>query len=249
MTSIEVNDRFINVKTGVTVQVLGVDDDTAKVATVTVTGRLINRRTLKVASLKTEARTARGTLRTSGYVAVHALPESHPLAPDLDTMPEPVPAPEPINLFAKVDLESMEDDELFERGRALRAEVALVERKLKDVKGELKRRRPQARSYILGNAFLGITTNVRFDAALAKSTLTPEEYDRICLPKPDAERAREVLDAKRYAEICKDHGNKVEIRTATDEDRLALAEKETADEVDAEIAEFGLRMDDPFMAA
>ena len=249
MTSIEVHDRFINVKTGVTIQVLGLDEETVKVATVTVTGRLINRRSLKIASLRTDARTARGTLRTSGYVAVDALPESHPLAPDLDTMPQPVAQPEPIDLLTKVDLEAMDDDELSEYGRGLRAEAALVEKKLNDVKAELKRRKPEPRPYIFGNAYVGITTNIRFDPKLARARLTDKEYTAICTLKPDAELARNVLSEKRYAEVCKNHGNKVEIRTATDEDRLKLAEQEAIDEAKAEIDGFSLMADDPFMAA
>ena len=249
MTSTEVNNRYINMKTGVTVQVLAVEDGTAKVATVTATNRLINRRTMKVSSLRDDARTPRGALRRTGYIAVHALPEDHPLAPDFDAMPDPVVEPAPVDLFAAPDVESMDEDELGDYSQGLHAQAALIEARLKVAKAELKRRNPEAKPYVFGRAYVGISSNVRFDAKLAKARLTDKEYTAICTPKPDSTLAKAILSEKRYAQICTDHGNKVEIRTATDEDRIKLSAKADIEDAKAEIDGYSLMADDPFAPA
>lgn len=210
--------RFIHTRTGEVIEVIGTDAELSKVVTVTATGRHIRPRTIKTTSLKTTLTTRRGTEWKAAYVAVSALPTGHPLAPAAE--------PQPQISTARVDLRAMDDMELSAYSRQKKAEAALAADLYEDTKKELKRRNPDAQLYIYGDTALSITTNRRFDATLAKKTLTPVEYQAICLPKPDATLAKEVLSEDRYAEICKDHGNKIEVRFATQEDRDRLAEQE-----------------------
>lgn len=240
MFIIEVGHRFINVKTGVVIEVTSLDGTDAQVATVLATGATVKPRTLKVSSLHGESTTARGTERASGYVALHALPAGHPFAP------APQAAEKTRDSFRAPDFSVMSDEEVSDYANARKAERDLAEDLHDKAKKELKNRNPEARPYIFGNVYVGISTNHRFDPALAKQMLTSAEYAAILKPKPDATLAKEVLGEARYSQICKDHGNKVEVRFATDKDRMKLAETEEIEKAKAEIDAFSLQAEDPF---
>lgn len=221
--------RYIHTRTGEVVEVTSTDGDLSKVVTVTATGARINARTLKATSLKAQPKNKRGTEWKSAYVALAALREGHPLAPADET-------PKQADVDTRTpDFKRMTDEELSAYGNAKRAEKMLAEFYMDEAKKELKLRYRDSGAYLNGNVYLEVSTNRRFDANLAKSVLTSQEYTAILRPKPDANLAKEVLTEDRYALICKDHGNKMEIRTATDEDRLRMREREEIENAKANI--------------
>lgn len=236
MFIIEVGQRFINIKTGLVVEVTAVEGSEVYVLTILATGGAVNPRTMKTSSLHLSPTTARGSARLSGYIAVDALPEGHPLA-SVKEEKQAVP-------FGAPDFSAMSDEELSAYANARKAELALAEDLHEKAKKEIKLRRPNAGAYIVGNVYVGITTNIRFDAKVAKEVLTSTEYAAILKAKPDATLARELLSEKRYLQVCKNHGNKAEVRTATDEDRMKIAELEGIEKAKAEIDAFSLQ--DPF---
>jgi hypothetical protein len=220
--------RFIHTKTGEVVEVTGTDAELSKIVTITATGRTIRPRTLKTTTLKTSYTNTRGVPYKSAYVALDALPVDHPLAEQND-------APETPQISTRrIDLTAMTDLELSDYGRQKKAERDLAADQYDDAKKELKRRNPDTRLYIYGDTALSVTSNVRFDGSLAKRVLTPQQYEAICMPKPDAARAREVLGEMLYKTVCKDHGNKIEVRFATSEDRERLAEEQEIEEARAD---------------
>jgi hypothetical protein len=55
-----------------------------------------------------------------------------------------------------------------------------------------------------GDLTLTVSPNRRFDGAKARNVLTPQDYERICVAKPDPTAAREVLPGDLYAACCTD---------------------------------------------
>lgn len=58
--------------------------------------------------------------------------------------------------------------------------------------------------------------NRRFDAALAKKNLTPEELEQISVSKPDSARAKALLEEDRLALCQKTFGDVVQVGLRTD---------------------------------
>ena len=58
----------------------------------------------------------------------------------------------------------------------------------------------------------------RFDAATAKRVLTPELFNAILVPKPDASLAKKMLTGYELDQCKKDYGTKVLINEVKDED-------------------------------
>lgn len=55
---------------------------------------------------------------------------------------------------------------------------------------------------LIGEFKVTKTVTTRFDDAMAKKNLTPQEYDSIAVPKADSKRAAALLDEDRLA-LCK----------------------------------------------
>lgn len=221
--------HFINLTTGQTIEITEDGERIVKVVTITATGARINPRDMKTSSLHRtyRSRNGNGAPYASGFVPVAELPDDHPLAP-VKQVPQ-TPA------LKAPDFDAMNDAELSVYGNQMKSHEKRYKQLHESVKRELKRRNPHDRTYVHGDVAFIITTNVRFDPEFARANLTPTEYSKILVSKPDAELAKEVLTEERYKLACKDHGNKVEIKNASDEDRKNASNQDRIEGAKAEI--------------
>lgn len=98
------------------------------------------------------------------------------------------------------------DDEvadLVTRLADVQSRMAELQRQADALKVVLRATGPQTRRRF-GDLMLTISPNRRFDGSKARNILTPEQYERICVAKPDASAARETLGSSLYAACCTD---------------------------------------------
>lgn len=223
------NTTFVHTRTGETVEITGTDAEMSKIVTVTTTGARIRPRAVKTNLLKTTLHNRRGAEWKAAYVAIGAFPEGHPLAPAAVVAEQ-----ENITVETSVPrFGEMTNEDLSAYANARKAEVGYASELFDMAKAALKRRYRTTGSRVVGNVYLEVSSNQRFDPKLAKSVLTAVEYNAILKPKPDPSLAREILSEKRYRQVCKDHGNKMEIRTASNDDLRAAAEREEVEKAKA----------------
>ncbi|MBQ6358832.1 MAG: hypothetical protein IJI97_07795 [Clostridia bacterium] len=219
---------FISVENGSVIKVLDASSrGTVVVGTVTITGRVINQRTMGDASLHTSYLNSTGKPWKTGYVKADQLPENHPYAyrpARAATISVPTEDPE----FSDMTTEALAE---YANRRLVEAKLAtdLAEK----AKEELRKRQPRNGVTIFGNTAVVASRPMRFDAALAKANLNKRQLDAISVSKPDATLAKKVLgaDSPVYRSVCKEGKITLTIRTATDEDRQAAEIADTAESV------------------
>ena len=219
---------FISVENGSVIKVLDASSrGTVVVGTVTITGRVINQRTMGDASLHTSYLNSTGKPWKTGYVKADQLPENHPYAyrpARAATISVPTEDPE----FSDMTTEALAE---YANRRLVEAKLAtdLAEK----AKEELRKRQPRNGVTIFGNTAVVASRPMRFDAALAKANLNKRQLDAISVSKPDATLAKKVLgaDSPVYRSVCKEGKITLTIRTATDEDRQKAEIADTAESV------------------
>lgn len=212
-TAFDVKNLYINVRTNTIVTVLDKGDNMASIATVNgnSTGRS---RSVQASAFRKGYLADDGQPHTSGYVPLTALPESHPSA---------VKAP-------KTDWSTMDIDDIDELGDEALAEFILEQERVKKLAGDLadrakvvakSRRGGKLGLDLRGDIALVFTSGEKFDAKAAARGLSPVDYQRILLPKPDATMARKIFEHEpaKLAACMKDNGPSLTVRRATDEDR------------------------------
>lgn len=217
---------FYNVRTKTLVAVL--DKDAREVAIATVNGDSLGRRRSVRASLfHSEYLASDGQPHGHGYVPVDVLPEGHPHA---------VKA-------TKTDWSSMNIDDLDALDDAELADLILEQEKIKKEAAELadraktvaKSRRGNSLGLdIKGDIALVYTSGSKFDAGYARRGLSPEDYQKILLPKPDATLARRIFENEpEKLEAClKDNGPTLTVRKATEDDLAKFAESQPSEDED-----------------
>lgn len=60
---------------------------------------------------------------------------------------------------------------------------------------------PKGRTTV-GDSAVTVTSYRKFSAKLAQKMLTPEQYESICVPVPDAKRAKAILSPEDYEAAC-----------------------------------------------
>lgn len=218
---------FISVENGSVIKVLEAGNDKTVVGTVTITGRVINQRTMGDASLHTSYLNSTGKPWKTGYVKADQLPENHEYAyrpARAATISVPTEDPE---------FSDMADEDLAEYANRRLAEAKLASDLAEKAKEELRNRKPRNGVTIFGNTAVVASRPMRFDAALAKAKLNRRQLDAISVSKPDATLAKKVLgaDTPVYRSVCKEGKITLTIRTATDEDRQAAEIADTAESV------------------
>ncbi len=109
---------------------------------------------------------------------------------------------ERIEKYAKKILEyKAQKEEIEEAEKNLRAKIAELTTNGDTFVGDLKINRRD---------------NKRFDATLAKKNLTPEEFEKISISKPDSTLAKKLLDEDRYALTQKDFGAVITVGVRND---------------------------------
>lgn len=204
---------YYNVRTKKIVAVLDKNEREARVATVS--GNTVGRsRTVRASLFHTDYLASDGQPQDNGYVPVTALPEDHPHA---------VKAP-------KKDWSTMDLDDIDKLDDAELAEFILEQERIKKEAADFAdRAKVIAKARRGGNLGLDLqgdiamvfTSGEKFDGKLAARNLTPVDYQRILLPKPDATMARKIFEhePEKLAACMKDNGPTLTVRKATDEDR------------------------------
>lgn len=216
---------YFNMQTRTLVAVL--DKDTREAAIATIKGDSLGRRRIVRASLfHTDYLASDGQPHGTGYVPVTALPENHPHA---------VKAP-------NTDWSSMNIDDLDALSDAELADVILEQERIKKNAADLAeqakviakgRRGGNLGLDIQGDIALVFTSGEKFDAKLAARALTPVDFQKILLPKPDATLARKIFENEpaKLAACMKDNGPSLTVRKATDDDLAKYAASQpTGDE-------------------
>lgn len=85
----------------------------------------------------------------------------------------------------------------------VQAKIAELTRQADSLKVVLRATGPQTRRRF-GDLVLTVSPNRRFDDTRARGILTPEQYEAICVAKPDATVAREVLSPDLYSACLSD---------------------------------------------
>lgn len=213
MSSTDVKNLHLNIRTNTIVTVLGTDGRNTSIATVK-DGVIGRSRSTRAAAFHEDYLARDGQPHASGYVPLTALPEDHPHA---------VKAPK--TDWSTVDIDSIDtlDDE------ALAAFILEQERIKKDAADLADRAKVIAKARRNGKLGLDIkddialvfTSGEKFDGKLAARNLNPVDYQRILLPKPDATMARKIFEnePEKLAACMKDNGPTLTVRRATDEDR------------------------------
>lgn len=211
-----------NVRTKKIVAVLDRDEREASIATVN-DGSLGRRRSVRASLIHAEYLASDGQPQDNGYVPLTALPEGHPHA---------VKAP-------KTNWSSMNIDDLDELSDAELADLILEQERVKKEAAELAdRAKAVAKSRrggklgldVLGGIAMVYTSGEKFDAKVAARGLSPVDFQRILLPKPDATLARKIFENEpaKLAACMKDNGPTLTVRKATEDDlsRHASAQPE-----------------------
>lgn len=208
---------YYNVRTKKIVAVLDKNEREARIATVS--GNTVGRsRTVRASLFHTDYLASDGQPQDNGYVPVTALPEDHPHA---------VKAP-------KKDWSTMDLDDIDKLDDAELAEFILEQERIKKEAADFAdRAKVIAKARRGGNLGLDLqgdiamvfTSGEKFDGKLAARNLTPVDYQRILLPKPDATMARKIFEhePEKLAACMKDNGPTLTVRKATDEDRAKYA--------------------------
>lgn len=76
----------------------------------------------------------------------------------------------------------------------------------------------EERAYPAGNFIAQVSRTRRFDPAIAKKVLTPEEYTSTLVTKPDSAAAKKALDPERYRAAQREYGYTVRIEPVTDDE-------------------------------
>lgn len=213
VTSTDVKNLYLNVRTNTVVAVLDKGENMASIATVVGDG-VGRSRSVRASSFRKEYLASDGHPHTSGYVPLTALPEGHPNA---------VKAP-------KTDWSTVDIDDIDQLDNETLAEFILEQERIKKAAADLAdrakviakaRRGDKLGLDLRGDIALVFTSGKKFDAKLAARSLTPVDYQRILLPKPDATMARKIFENEPdKLEACmKDNGATLTVRRATDEDR------------------------------
>ncbi len=203
---------YLNVRTNALVQSFGEGPVDFTVATLTENGPG-RRRTVRAAFFHDDFLARDGRAHMSGYVPVSALPVGHPHS----TKKEPTR----VDLIDMLD--KMSDAEL--------AKVILEQEKVKkeaaDIADRAKMIAKSRRGGTLGTEVHGgialvYTSGVRFDAALAKRNLSPEDFKRILVRKADATLAKKIFEGEpeKLALCQKDNGPTLSVRPSTAADEI-----------------------------
>jgi hypothetical protein len=204
-------DRFRNVKTGAVIEVVE-ELPNLKVRVGTVAGdRLANIRTMSGTQLHLTERNRMGQKWQSGYVKMKA-----PAAPQ-------APSGEP-------DLAALETSELVRWLDRVNAQKAILEKLAENAKDELRRRDLTEGVSIFGETAVVYAVPQMFDGKKAKALLTPQQYEAICVTKPDSKKAQAMLgkDSSEYQELCSPGTARITVRQATEEDLENVELKELA---------------------
>lgn len=218
MTAIALNSQYINLKTGETVEVTGIDGHLVNVVTVTTTGAHINPRPLPSASLKATAYNNRGDFLSTGLVSVSSLPEGHPLKANLDEQPPMGSALASVEAsFADPSL--MDDEELFNYANSCKAGMELAKSVYEKARNELASRTPDTGGVrIQGNIAVEATPTRRISDALARRVLDEEDLKMVSVTKVESGLVKKLLGVDVYDTICENHGWTIKVREATEKD-------------------------------
>lgn len=212
--------RFLNIRTQNLVEIVGpVNTGTgfAVIATVRADGYGPKRRA-KASSFYPRYLDRDGNPRTAGYVPVETLPDDHPHAvrTEIDDM----------DLIDHLDqLGEIELAELILRQQEIAQKAEALIEKAKNV---AKSRRRTTGTVIFGDVAMVFAPGGKFNADYARTNLDPEDYRKICLPKPDPKLAKRLFanEPKKLALCQKNHGFTLTVREVTDKDREAVQVQE-----------------------
>lgn len=218
---------FISVENGSVIKVLEDDNGRTVVATVTITGRLINQRRMNGTSLHLSFLNNMGKPWKTGYVKADQLPENHEFAyrpARAATISVPTEDPE---------FSDMTTEALAAFASRYLAQAKLATDLAEKAKEEIRRREPRNGVTILGDTAVVASRPMRFDAALAAANLNRRQLEAISVTKPDATLAKKILgaDTPLYRSVCKEGKITLTIRPATDDDRMAAEVADTAESV------------------
>lgn len=209
---------YRNVRSGQITKVLSQKGDRTLIATLKGNGETGRTRTVPTSSIHQDNSDPQGKPHTNGYVP-------------LDTAPAE-PTPDKNTNRSSMDLDLMDNlDDLDDAQLAL---VILEQQKIKSVAEELvNRAKAIAKKRRDGNLGIDIqdgialvyTSGSKFDAGYARRNLSPEDYKRILLAKPDATLARKLFEhePEKLQACLKDNGATLTVREATDEDKARFA--------------------------
>lgn len=207
--TIEVNDQYINLKTGETISVTKVDGHRTEVVTLTTTGARINPRTVPTNSLKVTPYSNRGDFLTVGFVAVKALPNGHPLSPNgaAELLGDSILTPS-----------KMGDEELFTYANTCKARMELAKNTYDKARSELANRTSNGGVRIQGNIAVEAIPTRRISEAMAREKLTPKQLNQVSVSKVDSDLVKKVLGEEVYDKVCKTYGWTIKVREATEKD-------------------------------
>lgn len=218
MHTIKTGDRYVRMTDGSVIEIIETDQNTARVATVTVSGALTRYRSLHVVPhLKSGARNLKGDVHKTGYVNVHDLPEDHPFAPRPERRASAVSFHE-----EEPDFEQMNEAALVQWVHDREKMAASLADQAERAKSELKRRATGPGTRIIGDTAVITAPNERFEPKLAEKVLSHRDLEAISVRKLDGSKARDRFgkDSPVYRSMVRSFGWKMTLRQATDEDRI-----------------------------
>jgi hypothetical protein len=205
---------YRNVRSGQVAMLLNQQDDRTLIATVKEDGETGRTRTVPTSLIHQSDLDPKNKPHTQGYVPLNATPAQRPTSPDRNDM----------DLMDNLDvLSDVELAELIHRNERIKKEAGDIAERAKAV--AKARRGGNLGLAIHGDLALVYGSGAKFDAKTAAMNLSPVDFQRILLPKPDATMARKIFaNEPGKLELClKDSGPSLTVREATDEDRAKIA--------------------------